>query len=167
MWRVNTVTSTSQLHQPSTMWGRTGGVWVCGGLTPSLQHHNCINRQLCGVELGVCGGSTPSLQHHNCINRQLCGVELGVCGCVEGQHRHFNITTASTVNYVGSNWGCMGVWRVNTVTSTSQLRQPSTMWGRTVGVWVCGGLTPSLQHHICINRQLCGVEVGVCGCVEG
>ena len=71
------------------------------------------------------------------------------------------------VNYVGSNWGCMGVWRVNTVTSTSQLRQPSTMWGRTGGVWVCGGLTPSLQHHNCVNRQLCGVELGVYGCVEG
>ena len=114
MWRVNTVTSTSHMYQPSTMWGRTGGVWVCGGLILSLQHHNCINRQLCGVELG-----------------------------------------------------CIGVWRVNTVTATSQLHQPSTMWGRTGGVWVCGGLIPSLQHHICINRQLCGVELGVYGCVEG
>ena len=74
-----------------------------------------------------------------CINRQLCGVELGVCGCVEGEYRHFNITYASTVNYVGSNWGCEGVWRVNIVTSTSHMYQPSTMWGRTGGVWVCGG----------------------------
>ena len=98
---------------------------------------------------------------------QLYGVELGVYGYVEGQYRHFNITYVSTVNYVGSSWRCVGVWRVNTVTSTSQLHQPSTMWGRTGGVWVCGGLIPSLQHHICINRQLCGVELGVYGCVEG
>ena len=142
VWRVNTVTSASHMYQPSTIWGRTGGVWVCGG-------------------------SIPSLQHHICINRQLHGFELGVCGCVEGQYRHFNITYVSTVNYVGSNWGCMGVWRVNTVTSTSQLHQPSTMWGRTGGVWVCGGLILSLQHHNCINRQLCGVELEVYGCVEG
>ena len=136
MCRVNTITSTSHMNQPSTMWGRTGGVWVCGGLIPSLQHHHCINRQLCGGRTGgvwVCGGLIPSLQHHNCINRQLCGVELG----------------------------CMGVWRVNTVTATSQLHQPSTMWGRTGGVWVCGGLILSLQHHNCINLQLCGVELGV------
>ena len=72
-----------------------------------------------------------------------------------------NITYASTVNYVGSNWGCVGVWRVNIVTSTSHMYQPSTMWGRTGCVWVCGGLISSLQHHICIN---CGVELGVCGC---
>ena len=86
----------------------------------------------------MCGGLISSLQHHICINRQLCGVELGV-------------------------------WRVNTITSTSHMHQPSTtcMWGRTGGVWVCGGLIPSLQHHICINRQLCGVELGVCRCVEG
>ena len=59
---------------------------MCGGLILSLQHHICINRQLCGVELGVwvCGGLISSLQHHICINRQLCGVELEVCGCVEG-----------------------------------------------------------------------------------
>ena len=105
VWRVNIVTSTSHMHQPSTMWGRTGGVWVCGGLILSLQYHICINRQLCGVELGG----------------------------VEGEYRHFNITYASTVNYVGSNWGCVGVWRVNTVTFTSHMHQPSTMWGRTGG----------------------------------
>ena len=59
------------------------------------------------------------------------------------------------------------MWRVNTVTSTSHMHQPSTMWGRIGGVLVCGGLIPSLQHHICINRQLCGVELEVYGCVEG
>ena len=96
-------------------------------------------------------GLILSLQHHICIDRQLCGVELGGCGCVEGEYRHFNITYVSTVNYVGSNWRCMGVWRVNTITSTSHMYQPSTIWGQTGGVWVCGGLILSLQHHICIN----------------
>ena len=57
---------------------------------------------------------------------QLCGVELEVYGCVEG---HLIITNASTVNYEESNWRCMGVWRVNTVTSTSQMHRSSTMWG--------------------------------------
>ena len=59
------------------------------------------------------------------------------------------------------------MWRVNTVTSASHMHQPSTVWGQTGGVWVCGGLILSLQHHICINRQLCGVELEVYGCVEG
>ena len=44
-----------------------------------------------------------------------------MCGCVEGEYRHFNITYVSTVNYVGTNWGCVGVWRVNIVTSTSHM----------------------------------------------
>ena len=92
----------------------------------------------------MCGGLILSLQHHICINRQLWGVKLGVCGCVEGDYHHFNITYASTVNYVG---GCMGVWRVNIITSTSHMCQPSTMLGRTGGVCVCGGLISSLQHH--------------------
>ena len=41
------------------------------------------------------------------------------------------------VNYVGSNCGCVE------------------------------GEYRHFQHHICINRQLCGVEVEVYGCVEG
>ena len=53
MWRVNTVASTSHMHQTSTMLGRTGGVRVCEGLILSLQHHICINHQLCGVKLEV------------------------------------------------------------------------------------------------------------------
>ena len=51
------------------MWGRTGGVWVCGGLIPSLQHHKCINRQLCGVKLEVCG-CMKGLYHHFYTNRE-------------------------------------------------------------------------------------------------
>ena len=49
------------------------------------------------------------------------------------------------------------------------MHQLSTIRGRTGGVWVCGGLIPSLQHHIhvCINRQLYGVKMEVYGCVEG
>ena len=123
------------MHQPSIMWGRTGGVWVCGGLIPSLKHHICINRQICGVKLGVWMVNT--------------------------------VTSTSRMHQPSTMWGCMGAWRVNTVTSTSHMHQPSTMWARTRGVWVCGGLIPSLQHHICINRQLCGLELGVYGCVEG
>ena len=111
----------------------------------------------------MCGGLILSLQHHICINCQLCGVKLGVYACVEGEYCHFNITYASTVNYVGSNWGSMrvwrvnivshmyqcqlcgvelevmAVWRVNTVTSTSHMHQTSTMWGQTGGLCVCGG----------------------------
>ena len=123
------------MHQPSTMWGRSGGVWVCGGLILSLQYHICINCQLCGVKLGV-----------------YAWVELGVCGCVEGEYRHFNITYASTVNYVGSNWRCVGVWRVNTVTSTSHastVNYVGSNW-RCVGVWWVNTVT-STSHASTVN----------------
>ena len=93
------------------------------------------------------------LQHHICINRQLCEK---LCGCVEGVYCHFNITTASTVNYVRS---CVGVWRVYTVTLISQLHQLSTLWG---GVWACGGCILSLQYHNCTVNYV-GLNWGCMG----
>ena len=111
VWRVNTVTSTSQLHQPSTMYSQTGGGGMGINIVTSTLHMYQPSCQTGGV--WVCGGLILSLQYHKYINRQLCGVKLEVYGCVEGYYRHFNITTASTVNYVG---GCMGVRRVNIVT---------------------------------------------------
>ena len=60
------------------------------------------------------------------------------------------------VNYFVVELGVY-VWRINTITSTSHMYQPST-------TWVCGGLILSLQHALSVN---CEVELEVYGCVDG